>query len=563
VKASSNGDGKRPASGQPPLEAEVMPLEEMVRLAEEKREVDKDGRRLDQDTIDVELDEDPGRMLTNELLGSHRTGASETPPEDPAAEEDQYMWQALFAAAASVEFIVRGFLFWTPIFALLAYIVYQLASLTARLGLGRARKAAAKKAEEEAAEREAEREPRTRLADLLATPPSTPPWMSIFLDTWWPTIEDWVSGEVIGQLQQILDQEVPPAIALQVTKFYLGSSAPQVSNVQVRYRPSDGAMEIFELDVNMQCSDMSIVIRGTAPVVGRLAITMNRFVITGPVQLWSVPSENFVFLGFKERPQISVGMRVEVANQSVDAYRQFCQPIETIVYDTLSQLMVGRRRILVPIEIGRPPAAEVVDGEVAIRVRGCRGLTGASELSRYQVVVTNAERMVSKRSRIKRSQTGDPVWEGERFVLKLGSKWARFFIDINDLQSGRCLGRALVIVSALEDGKAAIWATDVDGKPMACRWRLKSAPWSVTVPLESPATGAALPSGEVDFDVSVNHWSFRQAQQPMGDSFVTTGPRSVIVRVSQLRGSHTTPQPPALSLQDSAPSLPPNSSPFL
>lgn len=77
------------------------------------------------------------------------------------------------------------------------------------------------------------------------------------------------------QLQSILDREVPPAVSLQVSQFYLGTAAPQCSNVKALYRPTDGRMEIFELDVAMNCSGLSIIIRGSAPVVGNLTVTMN------------------------------------------------------------------------------------------------------------------------------------------------------------------------------------------------------------------------------------------------------------------------------------------------
>ena len=34
-------------------------------------------------------------------------------------------------------------------------------------------------------------------------------------------------------------------------------------------------MEVFQLDVAMKCHDLSIIIRGSAPVIGNLTVQMN------------------------------------------------------------------------------------------------------------------------------------------------------------------------------------------------------------------------------------------------------------------------------------------------
>ncbi len=128
----------------------------------------------------------------------------------------------------------------------------------------------------------------------------------------------------------------------------------------------------------------------------------SEFLLNGHVQLWMLPGERMALIGFRERPQLSIGMQVEVAQQTVetDAYSLLAAPIESIIYDSLSKLVEGRRRILFPIEIDPPLRMEAVDGDVKIRLIGCTGLPGASELSRYQVTAYNAELQVELKSRV-------------------------------------------------------------------------------------------------------------------------------------------------------------------
>jgi len=255
------------------------------------------------------------------------------------------------------------------------------------------------------------------------------------------------------------------------------------------------------------------------------------FDLAGRIQLWTLPHERLVMAGFKTRPQLQVGMQVEVAEQTVDAYRLLCSPIEGIIYEALFDLVEGRRRVLIPIETEPTGGREAADGDIDIQLVGCRGLPGSSELSCYQVTASNAETRLSRRSRVRRSPSGEPLWRAQHFILPLGDRAARFALDVRDLSTGQTIGRAVVSAMALAGGCAAFWATAYDGRPLAKRWAALAEPWRVTVPLEDPATQAVLPTGEATLSLSMLRWIYKPEAPPAGNAFVTPGARSIIVRV--------------------------------
>jgi len=507
-------------------------------------------KRSDSGTIDVSFESvDPtGNGDSAQVPIKVRTGRAETampkatseqtaaPPgeggvdaEDAArieAEKKEIaaaVQKVFFSLLAALEFAMRGNLLWTPVALVLSEVVARLLPKFQALPLPTP----------QAPNRS---EPRYgsngRVADLMATGTESPVWMPVFLDTWWCVIERMVSRNVISTLQLILDREVPPAISLQVNQFYLGKTPPQCTNIQAYYRPGDGGMEIFELDVIIDSKDMSIIISGTAPVVGKLQITMTDFDVMGRVQLWTLPNERMVLIGFKTRPQLKIGMRLNVARQTVDAYRMLCAPIENIIYQSISELVEGRRRVLVPLEIEPPDGArgEAVDGNILIRVLACSGLPAGSELNRFQVTARNSNLQVARRSRIKKSLQGKPTWKEQKFVLRTGDKVGTFYLDVEELSSGMLIGTAVVSAAALDDGCTGFWAAGRDGGPLAKRWTNRSAPWRVTVPLEN-AQGQVIPDGEITVELSAVRWLTKQSKPPSSINFSTPGPRSVVLRI--------------------------------
>jgi len=267
-----------------------------------------------QDTIDVELNEAADESGSGSRAAEGVVGGG----ADAAAESDGVgaprtaetgkstaagIRKVFFYVLAAVEFAMRGNLLWTPVAMILSFAVSK---LFPKFNPVRPAKAPKRVEAKHSFGSEG------RVVDLMATDSESPVWMPVFLDTWWPVIERMVSRNVISTLQQILDREVPPAISLQVNQFYLGRTPPQCTNIQAYYRPNDGGMEIFELDVVIDSKDMSIIISGKAPVVGSLKITMTDFDVAGRVQLWTLPSERMVLIGFKTRPQLKIGMQLNV-----------------------------------------------------------------------------------------------------------------------------------------------------------------------------------------------------------------------------------------------------------
>ena len=169
--------------------------------------------------------------------------------------------------------------------------------------------------------------------------------------------------------------------------------------------------------------------------------TYAEFDLNGTVQMWMLPEERCVVMGFRNRPQLQVGMQIEVrtppcsaapvapssacphcfsvllmsvvpclllpgssqiAQQKVemDAYRMLASPIESIIYASLAKLVEGRRRVLIPLEISPPVPGVAVGAEVGVTLVGCSGLPGASELGRYQVTVSNYDLKISRKSTV-------------------------------------------------------------------------------------------------------------------------------------------------------------------
>uniref|UniRef100_A0A7S1T598 C2 domain-containing protein n=1 Tax=Tetraselmis chuii TaxID=63592 RepID=A0A7S1T598_9CHLO len=193
-------------------------------------------------------------------------------------------------------------------------------------------------------------------------------------------------------------------------------------------------------------------------------------------------------------------------------------------------MVEGRRRVVVPLEVEPARDGEAVDGDILIRVLSCSGLPSGSELNRFQVTARNANLQVARRSRIKSSLTGAPVWNEQRFVLRTGDRVGMFFLDVEELSSKTLIGTAVVNAAALDDGCTAFWAAGRDGGPLARRWTPRQAAWRVTVPLEN-AAGQVIPNGDIALELSTVRWLFKQARPPLSTNFSSPGPRSIVLRV--------------------------------
>jgi hypothetical protein len=78
-----------------------------------------------------------------------------------------------------------------------------------------------------------------------------------------------------------------------------------------------------------------------------------------------------------------------------------CAPIENIIYQSINEMVEGRRRVVVPLEVEPARDGEAVDGDILIRVLSCSGLPSGSELNRFQVTARNANLQVARRSRVR------------------------------------------------------------------------------------------------------------------------------------------------------------------
>jgi len=293
-------------------------------------------------------------------------------------------------------------------------------------------------------------------------------------------------------------------------------------------------MELLEFDITVDSNDLVIAISGRAPVVGPVMIRMRDFDIKGTIQAWTIPHERLLLIAFKTQPEILIKMSVKAATRTLDFKGLLCAPIERTLRESVRELVQGRRRIMVPLEVD-PDAVigrAAVDGEVDLRVLACSGLPGATVDSRYQVVVKNAVLEVERRSRIKTSASGNPTWKTQHFKFRTGDATGIFIVRVQDLTTKKVLGLAVLYVAALPDGCTAFWSADKDGRPIAKRWKYGSAPFRLTVPLEDKKTFKVKPSGDITLEASMLRWMHKQEVAPKSTTrFITPGPRSVVLRV--------------------------------
>jgi len=461
---------------------------------------------------------------------SRRQPAAAVP--QPTLTKADAIKRVVLSLAAATEFATVGSLLWTPAAFLVALGVSKY--LSDKLQVRARKKIPPPVYEGQPVPQLPDGASRTRFpraTDLMATMADSPVWMPVFMDNWWRVVERITSMNMIATLQEVLDAEAPALLPLQAKWFFLGSSAPKCTNLQAYYRPQDQGLELFEMDFHLESSDLLVLISANLPFIGKLLVVINDFDVKGRLQFWTLPEEQLVLVAFERRPDLHLGMNVKVWRRTLPGTRLLEAVMEKLAYETVRDLMEGRRRTLLPVEVKKQEEERIpVCGDISIRVLGCKNLPREGSCE-YQVTARNSKLELVRKSMVKASDSGSPQWVNQCYTLRTGDSVGMFYLDVDEASSGKRVGSAVISAAALEDGRTAFWATGRDGRPLAKRWDPSDRPWTVTLPLEDLDTREAIPSGDVTVELSALRWMYKQPKAPSAKSFSSSGPRSIILRI--------------------------------